>query len=290
MRPRYQSRSPHLRRGAAATATAAALALSGLTLAAGPADGASKVAAAKSKLAVFKNCPTDNPAVSACIIAKITSGTFALGSTTVKVTQPISVQLGLEPDGHGGLLGIVPDDGQPGLKSPVIYIPGGIPGLAGIPGFPSSGNALDAGFLPALDGTVDVNINNLLTQSGPAFSLPVSAAIVNEFISSSCTIEPIPVDATDGTTDPPAGVTPLKGGLGKVSVASNGLITITGLKLVDNTFPVPATQNCYALGVVPADQVLDTAVGLPAAPGKSSASLVVSAELAPAPLVVKAGY
>jgi hypothetical protein len=214
------------------------------------------------------------------VVATITTGHFALGSFSLSLTQPLVIQLGLEPTKSGKLLGVVPDDGTPGLDSGVIPVPGGIPGLLGVPGFPSSGNAADVGVMPELDGTVKVDIQALLSRKGAGFALPVSAYVVNSLISSSCVIAPIPVTATDGTTHPPAGVAPLTGGLGKVTISPQGITTVKGLDIVTNTFPVPAATSCDALGVVPIDGIINAAAGLPAAPGKSDAVLKGTASFA----------
>jgi hypothetical protein len=268
--------------------TAAALACA--TPAVLPLNGAWAATAKSNPLAAYQNCPTNIPQVSDCMVATIESGGFTLGSISASVTQPITIQLGLEPNGDGGLEAIVPDNGTPAMSSTTIWVPGGIPGLLGIKGFPTTGNALDAGFVPSLDGPVTVNVQAMASQTGPAFSMPLSASMVNEFISSSCHISPIDVDATDGTTTPPPGVAPLTGSLGSLTLSKDGVINIAGMTLVSNTFSVPDVQSCNLLNLVPIDAGLDYIAGLPAAPGKSSATFVVNAGLAPAKVVTKAGY
>jgi hypothetical protein len=104
--------------------------------------------------------------------------------------------------------------------------------------------------------------------------------LTNPFLGSNCyigsTAHPVTLKLTAGTTTPPAGVTPLTGSTGTPSTNADGtVITAVGVKLVDNTFSVPAASDC---GFLLLDKLIITAAvnlkeGLPSAAGNNSAIL-----------------
>ena len=70
-----------------------------------------------------------------------------------------------------------------------------------------------------------------------------------------------------------------------MSSTPKGLITVTGMTLVDNSFAVPGADNCGTEGIL--DEVLDLDKGLPSPAGSNTAILSGSSYTAPAKLVRK---
>jgi hypothetical protein len=140
-------------------------------------------------------------------------------------------------------------------------------------------------------GLPAVNLGNLLTAKGAGLTLPIDVLISTPtgILGPSCTIAsastPIVLHLTTGTTKPPAPNKPITGSSGSLSATPNGLITISGLKLVDNAFAVAGANNCGPHGI--ADPVLNLDKGLPSAAGSNAAILAGTAYTAPASLIRK---
>ncbi|MGH9016126.1 MAG: hypothetical protein ACRDY1_00115 [Acidimicrobiales bacterium] len=237
-------------------------------------------------LAPFAHCPIDVHGVTACLFSSTTSTTFQIGSTTVSSTSPTTVSLGLITAATGAVTAVLPDDGSPALQTAAIALPGGLTGISGL-----DGGVLAVSVTPQLVGVPGVNLGNLLSGNGPGLTLPIDVLISTPsgVLGSGCTIadaaDPIMLDLTTGTTDPPAPATPVSGSPGTLTSSDDGLLTITGMKLVDNAFAVPTADNCGPGSL--ADEVLDVDKGLPSAAGSNSAVLAGSSETAPSKLIRK---
>jgi len=238
-------------------------------------------------LAKFANCPIDNPSVDVCLYSATSSTTFVIGSTTITSTSPTKVSLGLSFNAQGQPTVVLPDNGTQAITSPAIPLPGG---LLGIPGAPDSG-PLQVTVTPQLAGTPVVSLGNLLTANGPGFTLPIDVLISNSsgLLGSDCTIgdaaSPITLNLTTGTTNPPSPNKPISGQVGTVKSKNTGIVSIRGLKLVDNAFAVPSADNCGPGGIL--DEILDLDKGLPSAAGNNAATLAGSSFTAPASLIRK---
>jgi hypothetical protein len=259
------------RAGVTAAAASSLLALS-FVASAGPA-GASG-ATLPPDLAKFAHCPVSVKAVTACMWAS-TTGTFQINSTTVTLSQPAVLSIGLISRPNGSITVVLPTDGTPGLVAPPASLPG-LPGLIGVTA------------QPQLVGVPKVSLRNLFTSSGPGVVLPIDVLLGgNVLLGSNCTIglptHPIKLNLTDGTTKPPPPNTPITGALGTVVGLQNGVINITGTSLVDNAFAVPGATNCGLLGLL--DPVINLAQGLPSKAGTNAAILSGSAATAPASLI-----
>ena len=106
-------------------------------------------------------------------------------------------------------------------------------------------------------------------------------------LGSDCTIadaaDPITLNLTTGTTDPPPPNTPITGAVGTLTSTDNGLLTDTGMTLVDNAFAVPGAENCGPGGSL--DAILDFDKGLPVTGGVECGLLSGSSYTAPAKLI-----
>jgi hypothetical protein len=235
----------------------------------------------------FANCPINVKSVSVCLYSATTSTTFVIGSTTVTSTAPTTISLGVGFNAQDQPQVVLPDNGTQALVSPAIDLPGG---LLGVPGAPDTG-PLQVTVTPQLVGTPSVNLGNLLTAKGVGFSMPLDVLISNStgVLGSDCTIgdaaSPITLNLTTGTTDPPSPNTPISGSPGTTKSKNDGLLTISGMTLVDNAFAVPGVDNCGPGGL--ADEILDLDKGLPSAAGNNSATLAGSSYTVPASLIRK---
>ncbi len=270
-------------RAALAASSAALL----VALTPGPANAGGRVAVAGTlppSLAMFAHCPVANKAVTVCLYSSTSSTTFKIGSTTVNSTVPATISLGVISKPSGQFVVVLPDDGTAPLTSPAIPLPGGLTGVPGI-----DGGVLQVTVTPQLVGVPKLSLGNLLAASGAGLTLPIDVRVSTPtgLLGSSCTIgsaaTPIVLRLTTGKTSPPPPNTSITGATGTLSAKSNGLISITGLRLVDNAFAVPGANGCGPLGSL--DPILDADKGLPSAAGSNAATLSGSAYTVPASLV-----
>lgn len=273
-------------RGRRATVCAATVPLVGMallaTLAPGPA--AAQSTALPPSLQKFAHCPVGVANVATCLFSSTTSTTFTIGSTTVTSSSPTTVSLGLRYTKTGQAVAVLPDDGSQALQSPAIPLPGG---LTGIPKL--DGGVLSVSVTPQLVGLPSVNLGALLTGKAPGLTLPIDVLISTPtgLLGPECTIgdaaNPILLHLTTGTTSPPAPNKPISGSPGTTKSTAQGLITVTGMTLVDNSFAVPGTDNCGVDGVL--DPILNLDKHLPSPAGSNTAVLSGSAYTAPASLI-----
>jgi hypothetical protein len=250
----------------------------------GAAGATSKPTSAR--LADFANCPVNVKGVATCLFSSTTSTTFEIGSTTVTSKSPTTLSLGLRYTKTGQPVVVLPTNGTSALQSPAIPLSGGLTGISGL-----GGGELAVTVTPQLVGLPTVNLGNLLSASAPGLTLPIDVLVSTPtgLLGSDCTIadsaDPITLNLTTGTTNPPSPNTPIRGAPGTTSSTPRGLITVAGMTLVDNSFAVPGTDNCGTDGIL--DPVLDLDKGLPSAAGSNTAILSGSSYTAPAALVRK---
>ena len=237
-------------------------------------------------LAQFANCPVNVTGVATCLFSSTTSTTFEIGSTTVTSSAPTTISLGLSYTKTDQPVVVLPDNGTAALQSPAIPLPGGLTGISGL-----DGGDLAVTVTPQLVGLPTVSLGNLLTGSAPGLTLPIDVLVSTPtgLLGPDCTIgdaaDPITLNLTTGTTNPPSPNTPISGAIGTTTSTPKGLITVAGMTLVDNSFAVPGTDNCGTDGVL--DEVLDLDKSLPSAAGSNTAILSGSSYTAPAKLVKK---
>jgi hypothetical protein len=239
--------------------------------------------------APFKYCPYANPAVTSCINSTVTSGSFKLGNATVPITAatPITLQGGVIDDYSGNATPWVNAVGADTLSKTRLKVPGGLLGLVDTGGFGGAlitlfNNAVaaenDVYATAELAGPIQFSTANFLNGFGTTATLPLRIHLENPFLGSSCYIgsssRPVTLNLTDGTTAPPPPNKPISGTSGYLTQNDAfDVVTMTGDRLVDNAFSVPAASNC---GFLLLDKLLITAAvnlkeGLPAAAGKNTA-------------------
>jgi hypothetical protein len=252
----------------------------------------SALAASGSVLKRFQYCPTSVPNLSSCVYSKATSGSFKLGNQTVEITNPVVFQGGVVTDqatGDSTFYGATNGETLPPAPQPVtLSLPGAAANAAGVTG---AKPRMKIEATAVLDGTPAYSFANFANVSGPALTLPVRIHLTGPTIGGHCYVgdkaNPVTLNLTDGTTNPPAPYTPISGSPGNINFYDGGqLIVAADNSLVDNTFAVPAASGCGKGGDDPVlDAVLNEAIGLPAPAGESSIILNGKASQAAATLV-----
>jgi hypothetical protein len=263
MRPLKQYVAGRSRRGTLALIAVACLPL------AGAAPAAAKIN--KEDFLRFINCPVEKGKV--CAYAETLKGEFKLGSKSVPISTPVVIQGGLAELGLGGDPLIAPRFGAVPLSKSPQTLPGGLTGLDEGIGGPVTATA-------ELAGTAYIRPLGLGFAEGRAVVLPFKVHLENELLGPNCYVgsnaEPIVLNLTDGKTEPPAGVEPISGAIGKNEGLDKGdIIAFFGNKLVDNTFAAPAATGCGTSALLEpvVTALVNADAGLPAAAGKNSAIL-----------------
>jgi hypothetical protein len=241
----------------------------------------------KGEYAQFAECPLNRVSITDCVYSVTNGGSFTIGKKVVPIKNPVTLQGGLEGEGEavkfygaeeGGTLSKTP---QP--------VPGGLLGITAPTWWPKSiqtwfNNLISEGFT-GVNATVELtgptkgltnvklNTSNLLAEKGTALGLPVKFHLENAILGSNCYIgsnsNPVQINFTTGTSGK------LKGAAGSVSFNPEfTIITVTGGKLVNNTYSVPGATGCggflieYLL-----DPLVNSIIGIPAGEGVNSAIL-----------------
>jgi hypothetical protein len=248
-----------------------AFALLALGVAAGPASAAIN----KADFAKFIDCPIENGA-GACVWGETYGGEFKMGSKTVKITVPQVLQGGIEALGTETYPLIAPRLGGEALQKVAEPIPGGITGTSEAIGGPASAITEIAG-PPSIVETTPYSLaagTRAVNEGTTATHLPIKIHLINEQLGENCYIgsdaEPIVLNLTTGKTH---GTEQIQGSPGKVvDQDKEKIIEYEGVKLVDNTFSVPAAKNCgtSALTEAATTAAVNAAAGLPAASGNKA--------------------
>jgi len=265
------------------------------------------MATPKGEFAVFADCPLSNSSVEACIVAKTEKGKFIIGKRTVPIESVITLQGGLENENPCNF----PFQGKGECRAPFVgaadgntlsktpqNVPGGLlnlikckeienkserefceaifeKGLLGVTATtelaaPASSIGLSE---PALIEPVLSEVFGI-----PALFLPVKVKLDNPLFGKECYIgsnaEPIKLNLITGKTNPPKPNEPITGKTGNLeSNEAGNLLTISGNKLVDNSFAAPGTNGCGGFFSSLVDPLLNKALGLPSAAGTNTAIL-----------------
>ncbi len=243
------------------------------------------------EFAPFADCPLSTPGLSDCVLAESSAGEFTVGNRNVPIKSTITLQGGFtenevteELEFHGA------EDGNTLSKTPQ-YVPGGLFNIVaperlnkeqkerfdefinkGITGVTETTEL--AG--PASD--IGLSTENLLFEKGTALSLPVKIKLGNPFLGSSCYIgsdsSPIVIDFTTGTTEPPLPNKPIKGAAGTFEHnPAFSLITLSGGKLVNNSYAAPGAEGCGGRFSSIVDPAVNAELSLPSAAGHNTAIL-----------------
>ena len=153
-----------------------------------------------------------------------TSGSFKLGTATVPVTAPITLQGGIAVDENNATTWYNAGNGGSTLSNTPLNVPGGLLGLVNPGGFFGlleqafenairSANGVTA--TAELAGPVQFDYLNYVIGDGTAVTLPLKIHLQNAFLGPNCyigsTSSPVTLRLTVGTTSPPAGTAPITG-------------------------------------------------------------------------------
>ncbi|HET7443259.1 MAG TPA: hypothetical protein VFJ57_01230 [Solirubrobacterales bacterium] len=241
-----------------------------LTLSSVPAASAASGRAGED-LGPFAKCPLARHSIEGCIKAVVKGGSLTVGRGSVPLTAPIVLQGGFESVSTG-IAVIGASDGET-----LSAAPQPVPGLKGVLAVTATVEL--AG--PASGRTeIGLNTSNLLIETGPAIILPVVVELDNPLLGGGCTIgsssEPIEISLTTGSSGS------LQGSAGDFSSdESSGATTLRNAKLVGADYPVGLAHGCGGSLSSFVDPVVDLALGLPAAPGQSSAVLEADLQFTP---------
>jgi len=253
----------------------------------------------------FGDCPVKNPAVAVCLFAQTTSGEFKISNTAVPLTKTTTLQGGLigSETGESTLAPAV--DGNTLSKTPQT-VPGGLLKIMAPEFFPEFLRIIFNEFInkgitgltatTELVGEVKVNVGKQLSGEGTALLLPVRVHLENPFLGNACFVgskaNPVVVELTTGTTNPPLPNTPITGKVGEVEFKGGGNIIVDKKNsLVNNTFSAPVAEGCgsqilFGLFTGIIDGAVDSQLGLPSAAGHNTAILNGQQEIAAASAVV----
>jgi hypothetical protein len=220
----------------------------------------------------FAYCPYANPAAATCVFAKSPSGSLKAGRLDVPITssKPLVFQgaIGQEvyPEGTPWFDAV----GADVLPQVRRKVPGGLLGF-------------DLYATIELTAQPDFHLTQLGLGEKPGLELPTRIHLESPLLGPNCYVgsaaDPIAIDLITGTTAPPPPNSPITGAFGVFEESPDTtMITVNGVKLVDNEFAVPAARNC---GHGPLTNAAITAVvnrrlGLPAAAGRNAMVLAGS--------------
>ncbi len=241
--------------------------------------------------APFADCPLSNAAVELCVVADTTSGEFTLGSRTVPIEKPITLQGGAYENTTTHELEFVgAEDGNTLSKTPQT-VPGGLFGIKAPESWPKEAQEwfnkfINEGITGVTETTelakpasaIKLNTTNLVLEEGVALQLPVKVKLNNALLGSKCYVgsesNPIVLNLTTGTTSPPAPNMPIKGSRGEIEFKEEGaLVVLSGGSLVDNAWASPGASGCGGAFSSLVDPLVNSILGLPAAAGHNTAIL-----------------
>jgi hypothetical protein len=212
----------------------------------------------------FADCPITVKKLADCISGTVDGGEFKVGSKTVIINKPITLQGGII---NGGETLVPPPDGNTLSKTP-LTVPGGLVGIEGLGG--------EVTATTELVGPVLLNTHNLFVREGIAAQLPIRVKLSNPLLGNECyigsSLEPITLRLTTGTTNPPSPNKPITGSAGTLKVTAEGTIaTVQGISLVNNSFASPGVNGCGEGASFLLDPLVNLSAGLPSTAGNNTA-------------------
>jgi hypothetical protein len=225
----------------------------------------------------FAGCPSqaENPFVASCLKYTFGSGEISIGSREIPVTNPIVLRGGYEQ-----ITGDFIHNAEGGIVPVKQTVPGGLVGMTGRPWLDQY---LKSKEQLKLYATVEL-AGNPGSVSEPVFNLPIKVHLENPVLGNNCyvgsTANPINLNLTTGTTNPPAPNKPITGqDPGELEFEAQREEVETSLTpgtYVDNSYAAPGASGCQIkVGqyVYPINEQVDAAYHLPSAAGKNTTSL-----------------
>lgn len=283
---RFLKRYPAGHRGKKLLAAVAVTALATMALA-GFASAASHHPTGE--FSQFGECPLNTKTVETCIYSVTSTGSFVIGSKTVPIKNPVTLQGGIVGSGSESQF-VGAENGQTLSKTPQP-VPGGLLGIKAPTWWPLFvqewfNNLINEG-LTGVNATLEVagpasgigiSNENIINEEGIGLGLPAKIHLENAILGSACYIgtdaKPMHIELTTGTTAPPAPNKPISGTAGVPKFNSEfTLLTLKGASLVNNSFAAPETTGCGGLFSIFVNPLVNSILGTPAAAGHNSAVL-----------------
>jgi hypothetical protein len=237
--------------------------------------------------AQFGECPLSNAEVNDCIFSVSNGGGFTIGKKVVPLKNPVTLQGGFE--GAGEAIKFWGAENGNTLSKTPQPVPGGLLGITAPTWWPKSiqewfNESISKGFT-GVNATVELagptkgflpnvklSTENLIFGKGVALGLPTKIHLENAILGSNCYIgsdaHPVQIDFTTGTSGT------LKGNPGKISFNETFTITtVSGGKLVNNTFAAPGVSGCGGIFSFLIDPLVNSVLGTPSPSGTNSAIL-----------------
>lgn len=237
--------------------------------------------------AVYKQCPTNNPAVNLCFATRTESGEFEVGKISVPVVKAQIVQFGAIENEEGGETFVGAENGETLVKTPQV-VPGGIFALVKegrypwylrnfCRNFPNNSECKVTSTVEIV-GQPTVSRTNLLSKEGVALGLPVRLHLKNPFLGGRCFIgsatSPLQINLTTATTNPPPPNLPVTGAIGELEFTDEFTDIILKNDIVlDNTFSAPGVEGCGGPQSIIVDGEIDQKSALPSPAGHNAAKL-----------------
>jgi hypothetical protein len=237
----------------------------------------------KGEFVNFGECPLSRVTITDCIFSVSSKGAFKVGTKTVPIVNPVTLQGGGEGSGETTKF-IGAENGVTLSKTPQP-VPGGLTGITAPTWWPKFiqdwfNNGINEGFTGVnatveltgpTKGVTNVKLNTeaLILEEGTALGLPVKIKLDNSLLGSSCYIgsesKPVQINFTTGTSGS------LKGAAGEFTFnEAFTLITIKGGKLVNGTYSAPAASGCGGIFSFLVDPLVNSILGLPASSGNTA--------------------
>lgn len=245
----------------------------------------------------FEFCPRKAPEVTRCVYSVTDGGEVVLGSKTVPIVKPVTLQGGYgQPNFDeespeflvskfvaatngvtlskapqpvpGGLLGLLPPESSPPLIKALVKA-ATENGLTGV-------NSTLELARPASE--IRLSENHLAEGEGVALVLPLKARLENPLLGSSCYVgssaNPLYWELTTGKTNPPSPNKSINGFVGNIHFLEGGtVLEAENAVLVDNAWSAPEADGCGGLLSAVMDPIINLASGLPAKAGTNTAIL-----------------
>lgn len=229
----------------------------------------------------FAGCPSpeENAELTTCIRSEVTGGHLQTGSKTVPIEHPLTISGGLN-----GELENFAFNSKGGLSKVKQKVPGGVIGLTGLTWLLEflGSEALTLYAVTELAGTPShFNFNTV--------TLPIKVHLENAILGKNCYLgsnsNPIVLNLTTGTTEPPPPNKPITGKEPEfIFDEEHELAIFKNGTYVDNSFAVPGASGCVLtlFGFIPIslNGLVNSQSELPSAAGKNESVQNFTTELA----------
>ncbi len=249
----------------------------------------SATASAETVWTKFAQCPSKTTGVRKCLYSITNGGEIVLGKKTTPIVNKVILQGGVGAENEEtGFEPFTAASNNETLSKAAQPVPGGLLGIVPEAGEPFLVKLLEEYFIHnklfELNATLELakpaseiklSTFNLTIKEGIALSMPVKVHLENPFLGKSCYIgsssSPIIWNLTTGPT--PAAKS-IEGKAGIPELKEEGeLIEIKENELVENDWKAPEATGCGGIISFLVDPIVDAEVGLPAAAETNVAKL-----------------